>query len=51
MAVIKVVRVFLHQYPTTPISKKKKKSSYAWLFEYFIYYWLVIEHELGSCLQ
>ena len=26
MAVIKVVRIFLHQYPTIPISKKKKKK-------------------------
>ena len=26
MAVIKVVRIFLHQYPTIPISKKKKKN-------------------------
>ena len=27
MAVIKVVRVFLHQYPTIPISKKNKKKN------------------------
>ena len=27
MAVIKVVRIFLHLYPTIPISKKKKNPT------------------------